>query len=321
MANLPFFVSGVRGGNLAARIEEIVTNRGRSELTLARRAALMLGAITFAAAPVVGGALMQSARQQPSASDNRPRFEVVSIKRTPEVTGPGVDFTAMPGGRLYARNNPVSNFIGNAYGGIPRYLIANMPDWLTSERYDLEAKATDPAATEPQLMLMLQTLLEDRFKLRWHRQTREGPVYVLSVARGGHKLRASKDGGCVEEIDPSKPLPAPPPGRTTARCGNNWLNGRGPMLVWSAFRIDMETVAGSLGTITGRKVLDKTGVTGFFDIDIEVPRLQPVAGADLAPADADAFTVLREQLGLVLEPGKGPLEYFVIDSVARPTEH
>jgi uncharacterized protein (TIGR03435 family) len=167
--------------------------------------------------------------------------------------------------------------------------------------------------------LMLQTLLEERFQLRWHRETREGPVYVLSVARGGHKLRPSKD--CVVERDPDKPLPAPPPGRTQPLCGNNWLNGRGPNIVWSAFSIDMDKIADSIGILTGRKVVNKTGVTGLFDVDVELPRLQPVAGDSLAPPDADAFTVLREHLGLVLEQGKGPLEYFVIDSIARPAEN
>jgi len=319
MAHLPFFVSGVRGGHLATRIEEIVADRRRSELARGWRAALVFAAITVGIAPVVVGALtMQSQAQQTSPAD-RPRFEVASIKRTPEVTGPGADFSAMPGGRFHARNNEVANLIGNAYGRVPRYLIANMPDWVTSDRYDLEAKAADSTATAPQMMLMLQSLLEDRFKLRWHSETREGPVYVLSVARGGHTLRASKD--CVVERDPAKPLPAPPPGRTQPLCGNNWLHGSGPMTVWSAFSIDMDKVADTIGIFTGRTVVNKTGVTGLFDIDVELPRLQPVAGADLAPAETDAFTVLREQLGLVLEQGKGPLEYFVIDSVAKPTEN
>ena len=228
MPSLPFFVSGVRGGHLATRIEEIVANRKRSKLTRARRSALVCAAITVGVAPVFVGALTMQSQAQPSLSD-RPRFEVASIKRTPEVTGPGADFSGMPGGRLHVRNNEVANLIGNAYGGIRHYLIANMPDWVTSERYDMEAKAADPAATSPQMMLMLQTLLEERFKLRWHRETREGPVYVLSVARGGHKLRSSKD--CVVERDPAKPLPAPPPGRTQPLCGNTWLNGRGPMTV------------------------------------------------------------------------------------------
>jgi uncharacterized protein (TIGR03435 family) len=318
VGNLPFFVSGVRGGHLARRIEAIAANRRASELTRARRATLLLGAITFGLAPVVVGALaIQSAAPQPSTAD-RPRFEVVSVKRTPEVTGPGADFTTLPGGRLWVRNNAVSNLVGNAYGGVPRYLIANMPDWVTSERYDLEAKAANPDATAPQLMLMLQTLLEERFRLKWHRETRQGPVYVLTVARGGHRLRGADDGACAGDLEQARKLPAPAPGRTSRVCGSSWLNSSGPNVVWSAYSIDIDHVARTLGSFTGRTVVNNTGITGLFDVDVELPRLQPLAGADFAPPDADAFTVIREQLGLVLEPGKGPLEYFVIDSIAKP---
>ena len=263
---------------------------------------------------------VQSVMGGQGAADTRPRFEVASIKRTPEGTGPGADFSVMPGGRLYARNNPAANFIGKAYGDIPQYRIANVPDWMTFERYDLEAKAADTKAVRPQIMLMLQALLEDRFKLRWHSETRQGPVYLLTVARGGHKLTPSKDGGCVKEMDPDKPLPPPPPGRTQRQCGNNWLNGKGSNVVWSAVSVNTAQMIETLEFFTGRKVVDKTGVTGVFDIDIELPRLQPIAG-DLASPATDAFTVLREQLGLSLEPGRGPLEYFVIDSVARPSDN
>ena len=314
----PVFVAGVTGSDLRQRIESILRNQAARPLGRERAVALLICAAVAVVGPVTAGAVQSTTPAQAAAGD-RPHFEVASIKRTPEVTGPGADFSAMPGGHLHARNNEVANFIGNAYGRVPHYLIANMPDWVTADRYDLEAKAADSSATAPQMMLMLQTLLEDRFKLRWHRETREGPVYVLSVARGGHKLRASKD--CVVERDPAKPLPAPPPGRTQPLCGNNWLHGQGPISVWSAFSIDMAKVAGTLGVFTGRQIVDKTGLTGLFDVDLELPRLQPVPGADLAPPDADAFTVVREQLGLVLEPGKGPLEYFVIDSIARPTEN
>jgi uncharacterized protein (TIGR03435 family) len=319
MTDLPFFVSGVRGGHLATRIEEIVANRRRSKLTRTGRTALVFAAITVSVAPVFVGALTLKSQEQQSSPSARPRFEVASIRRTPEVTGPGADFSAMPGGRLHVRNNEVTNLIGNAYGDIRSYLIVNKPEWATSERYDIEAKAADSHATQPQLMLMMQTLLEDRFKLRWHRETREGPVYVLSAARGGHKLRAAKD--CVLERDPDKPLPPPRPGRTQPLCGNNWLHSVGPNMVWSAFSIDLDQVADTLGSFTGRKVVNKTGVKGLFDIDVELPRLQPVAGDGLAPPETDAFTVLREQLGLVLEQGRGPLEYFVIDSIARATDN
>ena len=86
----------------------------------------------------------------------------------------------------------------------------------------------------------------------------------------------------------------------------------------------MATIADSLGTYTRRTVIDKTGVTGFFDISMELPPIQPGAGVnDPAPIDAGPapFTVLREQLGLILESGTGPLEYLVIDSVERPSEN
>jgi bla regulator protein blaR1 len=204
----PVFVAGITGADLRRRIESILRNETARPLGRERAVALLICAAVAVVGPVTAGAV-QSTKPAQAAADNRPRFEVASIKRTPEVTGPGADFSSMPGGRFHARNNEVANLIGNAYGRVPRYLIANMPDWVTADRYDLEAKAADPAATSPQMMLMLQTLLEERFKLRWHRETREGPVYVLSVARSGHKLRPSKD--CVVERDPAKPLPAPPP--------------------------------------------------------------------------------------------------------------
>jgi uncharacterized protein (TIGR03435 family) len=314
----PVFVSGITGSDLRRRIESILQNQRTRPLGLERGLSLLVCAAVAVLGPVTAGA-MQAAKPAQATVENRPRFEVASIKRTPETTGPGADFSSMPGGRFHARNNDVSNLIGNAYG-IPQYRIANRPDWVTTGRYDLEAKAADSNAEAPRLMLMLQTLLEERFRLRWHRETREGPVYVLRTASGGHKLRAAKDGACAGDLEQAKLLPAPAPGRTSRVCGNNWLNGRGPNIVWSAYSIDMEKLAGSLAVLTGRTVVDKTGITGLFDIDVELPRLQPLAG-DLAPADADAFTVIREQLGLVLEQGKGPLEYFVIDSIAKPTDN
>jgi uncharacterized protein (TIGR03435 family) len=112
-------------------------------------------------------------------------------------------------------------------------------------------------------------------------------VYVLTVARGGHKLRESKAGGCVTSIDPDKPLPATRAGRTQRLCGNNWLLRERTGIVWSAFSIDMDKDRRiRSGSLTGRKVVNKTGVTGLFDIDVEVPRPSPLAGADLAPPDA-----------------------------------
>jgi uncharacterized protein (TIGR03435 family) len=115
-----------------------------------------------------------------------------------------------------------------------------------------------------------------------------------------------------------------PATETRPNCGNNWLRQRGPNLAWTATRIDMGAVAGALAIVMRRTVLDKTGAAGFFDINVELPPLQPEVGvSDLSPVDTgvSVFTVLREQLGLSLESERGPGEYLVIDAVERPSEN
>lgn len=252
-------------------------------------------------------------------SSNAPaaRFDVVAIKRSPE-GGTGVTFAPLPGGRLDVVNNPVMNLIQNAYG-VPSYRILRAPNWLTADRYDLEAK-TEGSPSRAQMMLMLQTLLADRFKLKVHRETKDGPVYILTVAKGGPKLSLFKEGSCVDR----SPGAVLAPDEHRPNCGNNLLRQRGPNFAWVATRIDMRGVVSILGIVTRRNVIDQTGITGLFDVNLELPPLAPeVVGADPSPVDSDAsvFTVLREQLGLTLEPGKGPVDYLVVDSVARPTEN
>ncbi len=253
-----------------------------------------------------------------------PAFDVVSIKRTDvNDTRPGADFGAQPGGRLVARNNAVSNFITNAYD-IPGYLVVGGPEWMGADRYNMEARAAGEPS-RPQMMLMLQTLLAERFQLRVRREVREMPAYVLTVARGGAKLTPSKDGACLER-DPSKPIPPPASGAAASRlCGNNNMNSRvsPPNMTWTAFRIDMSRVAGALANYFRRPVVDRTGLAGFFDIQIDLPPLQPAAATDAGVADSGAsvFTVLQEQLGLRVEDGNGPVEVLVVDSIERPTEN
>ena len=252
-------------------------------------------------------------------------FDVASIKRTPDDGQPGADFMTRPGGTLIARNNAVSNFIVNAYG-VPYYALLGGPDWMRVDKYNLEAKAEgEPSRAE--MMLMLQTLLADRFQFRMHRETRELPAYVLSVARGGAKLTRSNDGDCIAR-DPSKPTPplAPlAPGETRRPfCGNNNLTSRGvaPNMMWTAVRVDMASVAGALASFFRRPVVDRTGLTGFFDVQIELPPLQP-ATTDGAVVDSgvSVFTVLQEKLGLRVEEGRGPVDVIVVDRIERPTEN
>jgi uncharacterized protein (TIGR03435 family) len=264
------------------------------------------------------------AQNATSAASQRLAFDVASIKRTPADTGPGADFSAQPGGRLHIRNNAVTNLITNAYG-IPFYAVLGGPDWMRPDsgvRYDIEAKAEgEPARAE--MMLMLQTLLAERFQLRTHRETRELPAYVLTVARGGARLAPSKDGGCVDRSPAIRnTLPA---SETRPGCGNNLLTSRGARpghTMWTATRIAMTQVAGGLANLFRRPVVDRTGLTGVFDIQLELPPLQP-ATADGGASDpgVSVFTVLQEQLGLRVEEGRGPVEVLVVDRVERPTEN
>jgi uncharacterized protein (TIGR03435 family) len=220
-----------------------------------------------------------------------------------------------------ARNNAVSNFITNAYG-IPSYLLVGGPAWMRADRYNMEARAEgEPSRAE--MMLMLQTLLAERLQLRVHRETREMPAFVLTVARGGGMLQQSKDGSCVE-ANSSKPLPASAPNDIVSRrCGNNRMSMvNPPNMQWMGVGIDMAQIAGSLATYFRRPVVDRTGLGGRYDVNIELPPLQPVTDADGGPAPGvSAVTILQEQLGLRVEEGRGPVEVLVVDRIERPTEN
>ena len=264
------------------------------------------------------GRLAQNAA--PTAGQRR-AFDVASIKRTPADTGPGGDFSAQPGGRLHVRNNAVTNLITNAYG-VPLYAVIGGPNWMRpdgGERYDIEAKAEGEPSRE-EMMLMLQTLLAERFQFRAHRETRELPAYVLTVARGGAKLTPSKDGGCVDRSPANRNTL--PPGETRPGCGNNILSSRGARpghTMWTATRIDMAGVTGALATLFRRPVVDRTGLTGSYDIQLELPPLQPATLDGGADPGVSVFTVLQEELGLRVEEGRGPVEVLVVDRIERPT--
>ena len=119
------------------------------------------------------------------AQVSRPSFDVASIKHNTIEGDPrdSVKFSALPGGRLTVVNNPTSNLITNAYG-IASYQLIGVPDWVHSELYDIEAKGAETAG-QKDVMLMLQTLLADRFAMRAHFETREMSAYILSIAKGG----------------------------------------------------------------------------------------------------------------------------------------
>jgi uncharacterized protein (TIGR03435 family) len=175
-------------------------------------------------------------------------------------------------------------------------LITGGPDWVKSgdERFNIEAKVEDPTkATQQQLEAMLQALLIDRFKLKFHREQKDVPGFALVIAKNGSKLKETKSEEVVMSIrEAVKPIPGQP-------------------IAIKARKYSMPRLADLLTRFGPRQIIDATGLPGAYDFELS---WDETAGPSL-------FSALQEQLGLRLEPRKVPVSYFVIDSARRPTEN
>jgi uncharacterized protein (TIGR03435 family) len=229
-------------------------------------------------------------------SAQTPAFEVASIK--PNRSGDGGSSIRGTAGRIVMQNVPLKKATLWAYG-IPddrEYALAG-PDWLTTERFDIQANF--PADTPPQqVRQMTQALLAERFKLTLHRETRQMAVYALVVAKNGPKIRA------VENAQ----------GRTTGGPGR-----------LEASAIPMQKLADLLARLTGQQVIDATGLAGVFNFTLEwspdesqknIPSPDAAAAA-AGGAGPSLFSALQEQLGLKLEGRKAPVEILVVDHVEK----
>jgi bla regulator protein BlaR1 len=210
--------------------------------------------------------------------------------------------------------------------------------WIDSERYKVDAKAEGSPGQELMRGPMLQALLEERFKLKVHRETKEVPVYVLTVAKNGPKLLPFQDGSCVV-LDFSKPPALPAPGeKPIPFCGMAMRRITEPNVKWELHGGSFDDLARALGVDMDRIVINKTGVTGQFDFHMEfapdesTPFLNGRGrGGDrgapppATPSDPSGgpsiFTAIQEQLGLKLESAKGPREFLIIDRVEKASEN
>jgi uncharacterized protein (TIGR03435 family) len=223
-------------------------------------------------------------------------------------------------GRVSFENVGLGFVIGTAYD--VKYYQVSGPDWLDTERFDIVVKLPE-ATTKENYRLMLQNLLAERFKLTLHRSTKEMPIYALIVAKNGPKLKqaapnpppdandaadkASGGGGGKLAADG---YPAPRPGMTIMSTP------AGPRARLSN-KEHMEWLAGMLSGQLGRPVIDATGLTGEYDISLYwIPQRPDSIAAD-DPSGPDLFAALQQQLGLKLEPKKGPIEVLIIDHAER----
>ena len=255
--------------------------------------------VSIAVAAVVGALMAQQA----------PVFDVATIK--PNTAN---DFRVMlqspGGGRFSATGIPLKLLIQEAYN-VRDFQITGGPTWIGTERWDVQAKSdsiTDRIPVE-QLRPMLKALIEDRFQLKAHRETKEMPVYELWVAKGGSKLKTAEADG--------KPGPM-------MRMGRGEVTGN---------KVAMPMLAQMLSQQLRRTVIDKTGLTGEFDFTLTFTPEPGQGGGPLGdlPPRADApppggdgptiFTAIQEQLGLKVESAKGPVEVIVIDKAEKPTDN
>lgn len=246
--------------------------------------------------------------QAPSA---KPIFEVASVKRN-TANGPSdMRGPRRSGDLVVMHNTQLYSVIYYAYhlgGSYQMVGFSPLPDgW---NWYDIEARAGVPA-TDEQVRVMFQSLLEDRFKLKVHRETRYVPKYELTVAKGKPKLRPSREGPMTLTIEGTSFT------QRAGTCGSSgWLEGRHTV----CHAADMATIAGHFSGLLGTPVADQTGLTGAYDVSfLYIPddrQLQP--DAPPGPSLAEA---IKEELGLKLEKGKGPVEVIVIDHLEKPSDN
>lgn len=235
----------------------------------------------------IGGLASIALLAQPAATE-RLEFEVASVRLHPPSDGPPRVSMAGEHGSIRYINVTLRNCIRKAYG-MRIYPLANAGDPLAIERYDIIAKAAGDASEE-QTRRMLQALLEERFKLAVHRETKELPVFALVVGKKGPKFRAVKDDGSNTEIG----------------------GGEGHRI--KAHHITMQQLAGALQGYVGDPVLDETGLTGLYDLNLDF-----TVDENMSAEGPRIFEAVQEQLGLKLEGRKGPVEVIVIDHMEKPS--
>jgi uncharacterized protein (TIGR03435 family) len=294
---------------------------------------------------------------QTAVAPQRPSFEVASIKPyvapapgTPQFRG----FQNQPGGRVNVTGMPLKAIITFAYG-VRDFQVSGGPDWINADLWEIVAKAEDgaipqrtgprdPTAIDP-TKLMMQSLLEDQFKLKIHKESKELPTYELVPAKGGARIQLSAD-----QTPPGPPAPGsappPPPAAPRGQPGAPPPPGRGGMFISGG--PNGLTLQGNATALTnlifalaqnlGRIVVDKTELPpGLYDFKMQWSP-DPAQGTPFGPAPPSGapgvepprptaeptgpslFTAIQEQLGLRLVSSRGPVDVYVIDSAQKPAQ-
>ena len=267
---------------------------------------------------IVAAAVLLCGLTAAAQAQQKMEFEVASIKPN-NSGGHGIQIMMSPG-RFVAKNVTAKILIMQAYN-VKDFQVTGGPAWISSDHFDLDAKTggeeepKDAKPTKEQMMakaeqtrLMMQSLLADRFKLKSHDESKEAPVYALVVGKNGPKLKPTEPGT---------------EGRQMMRMGHGQL---------SAKKVTMDALANQLANHVGRNVVNKTGLSGEFDVDLEWspdpnqsgPFGGPPPGEAPPPVDSSGpsiFTAVQDKLGLKLEASKAAVKMIVVGSIEKPSDN
>ena len=255
-------------------------------------------------------------------------FDVASIRRNVDNVGTCSPDQVQPTQNgFHMTNCPLLMAVGAAYvpttgdplGYLVQERILGMPSGLSQERYNFDARIADsdseawrdPAQRTKMLHAMMQTLLAERCKLVAHREMRDKSIYALVVSKNGPKLKAAKQGE-VEAAQAQHPDAVGIPGGSGV-----FVRGQanGHIDIYGA---TIGTLALLLSGPAGRPVVDKTGMTGIYDMHLDMGQTGLAADSSAEPGTS-VFTSLQEQLGLKLESQKDQVENLIIDHIERPS--
>jgi uncharacterized protein (TIGR03435 family) len=228
-------------------------------------------------------------------------FEVASVK--PNNSGSDASSTSGRPGSFTATNVTARELIVFGYR-LREFQIATGPGWITSDHFDIVARAPENVTTDNRAMV--RALLRDRFKLAAHMETQQGQIYSLTMARSDRRLGP--------QIKPTAVNCTPPQPGAPGACGMNTFNGR--MVGTGQSMAQLATTLASFGV--HRTVLDRTELKGSYDFELRwTPDTSTSAGA--ANDAPSIFAALQEQLGLKLDAERGTVEMLIVDSIERPT--
>jgi uncharacterized protein (TIGR03435 family) len=247
-----------------------------------------------------------AARPQVPASpqDSAAAFEVATIKPTPPNAKAGRYITMQGTNRFIAKYYTLNLLIAAAYNLSPK-VISGGPAWADSDHFDIVAETPgDKQPARPEQMAMLRTLLADRFKLSFHREPKDFSIYILEVAKDSPKLKEST----APASDPAQLISTVYPQRIHLPAKNATMSDFASLLQRA---------------LLDRPVVDRTGLTGRYDFDLDWAPDETQFGGEVpvAPADAPAppfFTAIQQQLGLRLEATHGSVDAFVIEHAEPP---